>query len=85
MPNSRSAKKRMRQSESRNERNRHQRSQLRNAVRKVRAATTPAEASEAFVAAERLLDRAAQKRIVHPNLAGRVKSRLQKHIAALQA
>ena len=78
MANIRSAKKRMRQSRRHTAENRVPRSALRTAVRKVRSATTAAEAGAALRAAERLLDRAARKRLVHPNTVARQKSRLHK-------
>lgn len=78
MPRIKSAKKRMRQTKTRTARNKAQRSQLRNAVKKVRMAATGAEALQGFATAEQLLDRAARKRLVHPNTAARQKSRLAK-------
>ena len=78
MANTQSAKKRMRQQRRQAADNRVQRSALRTAIRKVRKAATPAEARAALLAAERLLDRAARKRLVHPNTASRQKSRLRK-------
>jgi small subunit ribosomal protein S20 len=67
----------MRQSAEARERNRAQRSQLRSAVKKVRASTKDQVAS-ALAAAERTLDRAGRKRLIHPNAAARLKSRLAK-------
>ncbi len=84
MANTRSAKKRMRQSRRQAADNRNQRSALRTAIRKVRSATTPAQARTALLAAERLLDRAARKRLVHPNTAARQKSRLH-HLVGQKA
>lgn len=78
MPKIRSAKKRMRQARRHTVRNRGQRSALRTALRRVRAARTAEEAGKALLAAERLLDRAARKRLIHPNAAARQKSRLHK-------
>ena len=78
VPRIKSAKKRMRQTKTRTARNKAQRSQLRNAVKKVRTAATGAEALLSFATAEQLLDRAARKRLVHPNTAARQKSRLAK-------
>lgn len=78
MPRIKSAKKRMRQTKSRTARNKAQRSQLRNAVRKARTAGSTPEAPQARAAAEKLLDRAARKRLVHPNTAARAKSRMAK-------
>jgi small subunit ribosomal protein S20 len=78
VPRIKSAKKRMRQTKTRTARNKAQRSQLRNAVRKVRIAPAGPEAVAALGTAEKLLDRAARKRLVHPNTAARAKSRLAK-------
>ena len=83
MPNVKSAEKRMRTNEVRAERNRQFRSRLRTALKKVRSATTAADATPAFREAASLLDRAARKRIIHPNKAARAKSRLSARIAAL--
>ncbi len=80
MPNTTTAKKRNRQAQTRRTLNRGKRSALRTAIKNVRAAATPEQASEAFRAAEQLLDRAAGKHLIHPNLAARTKSRLQKFI-----
>jgi small subunit ribosomal protein S20 len=81
--NTRSARKRLRQARRRTLANRMQRSALRTAIRKVRAATSAAEARAALRHAERLLDRAARKRLIHPNTAARHKSRLLKLVSRL--
>lgn len=78
MPNTRSAKKRMRQGSARRQRNRAQRSLLRSAVKQVRAAGSGPDAQAAYHEAERMLDRAAQRRLIHRNKAARDKSRLRK-------
>ena len=80
MPRIKSAAKRMRQGRARTVHNRTGRSTLRTAVRKVRSATG-AEAVSAYAEAVKLLDRAAQKNIVHKNAAARQKSRLAKLVA----
>ncbi|MCZ6917478.1 MAG: 30S ribosomal protein S20 [Gemmatimonadetes bacterium] len=80
MPNSKSAKKRMRQATTRRQRNRAQRSVLRTAVKRVRAAGSGKDAQAAYREAERMLDRAAQRHLIHPNKAARDKSRLRKLI-----
>lgn len=77
MPRIRSAKKRMRQSVKARERNRQQRAALRTAVKKVRTAES-GDTAAALRSAESLLDRAARKRLIHPNTAARQKSRLAK-------
>lgn len=80
MPRIRSAKKRLRQSRKHAVENRVQRSALRSAIRKVRGAASPAQAKAALLRAERLLDRAARKRLIHPNTAARHKARLHQLI-----
>ena len=85
MPNVKSAEKRMRTSERRNERNRAFRSKLRTALKKVRAADNAENGTTAFREAASLLDRAAHKRIIHPNKAARAKSRLVARLEKLAA
>jgi len=79
VPNTRSAKKRMRQAIRRNARNRVARSTLRTAIKRVRNAA-PDTAEAAYRTAERLLDRAAHKGLLHKNAAARSKRRLRRII-----
>lgn len=83
MPNVKSAEKRMRTNEVRAERNRQFRSKMRTALKKVRSADNAEAGATAFREAASLLDRAARKRIIHPNKAARAKSRLNARIAKL--
>lgn len=80
MPRIESAKKAMRQSRRHAVINRAQRSELRTALKRVRAAGTKQEATQAYAAAVRLLDRAARKGLIHKNNAARNKSRLSKFV-----
>jgi small subunit ribosomal protein S20 len=85
MPNSTSAKKRLRQSLVRRARNRAQKSVLKSQVRKVRDAIAAGnlEVGETeFRLAAKRLDKAAAKGVVHANLAARVKSRLSTALKA---
>ena len=82
MPRIRSSKKRMRQTRARTLTNRTKRSQLRTAIKKVRATGSAADAAKAFSEAASLLDRAGRKHLIHPNTAARHKSRLAKAIKA---
>jgi len=85
MPNTKSAKKRLRQSLVRRARNRDYKSALKTQIRKVREeiAAGNLEAGEMeFRLAAKRVDKAAAAGVVHPNLAARVKSRLS---AALKA
>jgi small subunit ribosomal protein S20 len=79
MPNTKSAKKRMRQSEVRRLRNRSVKSSVKTQVRKVREAITGGnfeEADSQFRTAVKRLDQAAAKGVIHKNAASRSKSRL---------
>lgn len=81
MPNTPTAKKALRQSEKIRLRNRAQRSALRTAVKKARAAaagTDEAAALEAYRLVTKKLDQAASKHLIHKNAAARTKSRLAK-------
>lgn len=51
---------------------------MRGMIRRVREAESREAAEQALRRAIQLLDRAAGKRLVHPNTASRTKSRLQK-------
>jgi small subunit ribosomal protein S20 len=76
VPTIKSAKKAMRKSRTRYHANRAKRSTLRTALKRVRTATSAEEAARAYKIAVRLLDRAARRRLIHPNSAARHKSRL---------
>jgi small subunit ribosomal protein S20 len=85
MANTKSAEKRMRQSEQRRERNRAARTRMRTEVKKIRtalAAGDAAKAEELLPAAISTIDRSAKKGVVHANAAARTKSRLVKAVRA---
>jgi small subunit ribosomal protein S20 len=85
VPRIKSAKKAMRQARSRTVRNKAQRSELRTAVKRVRAAATAEAATKAYAVAAKLLDRAARKGLIHKNNAARHKSRLSALLKKLAA
>lgn len=85
MPKIKSAKKALRQARSRTERNKAQRSTLRTALKRVRAAATADAAAAAYAVAARLLDRAARKGLIHKNNAARHKSRMAAAVKRLRA
>lgn len=64
-------------------RNRARKTALKKAVKLVRAAKTKEEALKAFVAAQSVIDRCARHRVIHPNTASRLKTRLMKQISYL--
>lgn len=88
MPNTESAKKRLRQNLVVRERNRSWRTAVRNRCKKVVKAVDANNLKDAealFVEAVRILDRASDKRIIHKNAAARKKSRLSAMIKKLKA
>jgi small subunit ribosomal protein S20 len=88
MPNTSSAKKRMRQDAVRRARNRSTKSSLRSQLRKVReaiAAKKLDESQQEFAVLVRKLDRAATHNVIHANAAARTKSRLSRAIKALKS
>ncbi len=82
MPNIKSAKKRMELSREARSRNRETRSRIRTAIRRVREAGSQEQADELRRTAVALVDRAATRRVIHPNKAGHIKSRLDRHVRA---
>jgi len=79
MPNHKSAEKRVRQNEKRNEINRGNRGRLRTGIKKLRAELESGEtgsAQELLPATVSLIDKAVQKGVLHRNAAARYKSRL---------
>lgn len=75
-PNTRSAEKRLRQSQKRYMRNRAIRSMVKTYTKKVLLAKSVEDAKKALTEAIRVIDKAASKGIIHKNTASRKKSRL---------
>ncbi len=83
MPNTASAKKRLRQNVVRRDRNRAVKTAVRSQIKKVREAVESGEiekAEEEFRLAAKRLDRAGSKNIIDPKATSRYKSRLQRLI-----
>ncbi len=83
MPNIKSAKKRMQLSARARLRNRSERARIRTAIKRVRDATAADVGTERLREAVALLDRAATRRLVHPNRIARIKSGLARHVNGL--
>ncbi|MGB0448964.1 MAG: 30S ribosomal protein S20 [Porticoccaceae bacterium] len=86
MANTAQAKKRARQNEKRRQHNASLRSMVRTYLKKVDAAIAAgvqADAQEAYASAVPVLDRMADKGIIHKNKAARHKSRLNAQVKAL--
>ena len=77
MANIKSQKKRNRQTIVRRERNKSIKSDMKTAIKRVEAAAAAGESTEElFQNAQKKIDVAAQKGVLHPNTAARKKSRL---------
>jgi len=74
LPTHKSAEKRLRQSQAANVRNRAIKSQMKTAIKKVETSFDEKELKKTTS----LLDKAARKKVIHKNVASRVKSRLTK-------
>jgi small subunit ribosomal protein S20 len=86
MANTKSAEKRNRQNVQARERNRAQRSTLRTAIKKLRGAVASgdaAQAQELLPVTLSVIDKTAQKKVIHANTASRYKSRLAHKVAGL--
>ena len=86
MANSAQARKRARQAEATRKRNASLKSELRSAVKKVKKAISSgdkASAAKTLQASQAAIDRIADKKVVHKNLASRTKSRLAQAIKAM--
>ncbi|MBK9148664.1 MAG: 30S ribosomal protein S20 [Flavobacteriales bacterium] len=84
MANHKSALKRVRQTETRNERNRYQHKTTRNALRDLRATKDKAAAEKLLPELTSMLDKLAKRNVIHQNKAANLKSSAKKHVAALK-
>lgn len=88
MPHTKSAKKSLRQDQKRRERNRAVKKALKTEIKKfltaVKAGNTDLAKTE-FVACVKRLDKAAARRVIHPNKAARAKSQLARKLAPAPA
>ncbi len=88
MANHKSAEKRIRQTERRNEVNRRNRSRLRTQVKALRTAIAAGDQGQAQTALKEtvaLIDKAIQKGVLHRNAAARYKSRLTVRVNQMTA
>ncbi|MFZ0489197.1 MAG: 30S ribosomal protein S20 [Salegentibacter sp.] len=82
MANHKSALKRIRSNETKRLRNRYQHKTTRNAIKKLRDSEKK-EAETMLPSVVSMIDKLAQKNIIHDNKAANLKSKLTKHVAAL--
>jgi len=85
MPNIKSAKKRMELSAAANTRNRINRSRIKTAIRRVNEAENAETAQAHMKEAVIMLDRAATKRLMHPNRAARLKGQIARKVNEMSA
>lgn len=88
MPNTKSAKKRLKQSSVRRAKNRSTKSSLKTHIRRVTDAIAAGNAETTtteFRLATKKLDQAASKNVIHANQAARLKSRLSARVKAATA
>ena len=83
MANHKSSLKRIRQTETRRLHNRYYAKTMRNAVRKLRATTDKAAATELLPKVQKMLDKLAARNIIHKNKAGNIKSSIMQHVNKL--
>ncbi|MBK9629063.1 MAG: 30S ribosomal protein S20 [Flavobacteriales bacterium] len=84
MANHKSSLKRIRQTETRNERNRYQSKTARNAVRKLRTVADKTEAEKLLPEVTSMLDKLAKKNSIHKNKAANLKSSVKRHVNTLK-
>ncbi|RPI44125.1 MAG: 30S ribosomal protein S20 [Bacteroidetes bacterium] len=78
-----SAKKRIRQNETKRLENKYYARTTRNAVKKLRSTTDKEAATEQYSQVVSMLDKLAKKNVIHDNKAANLKSRLAKHVNSL--
>ena len=83
MPNTKQAKKRMRQDEEARQANKVKSSAMKTAVKKVMQAEDAESAKAAMPDAVKRIDKCAKKNIIHDNAAARKKAQLAKHVSGL--
>ena len=84
MANHKSAIKRIRQTKTRNQRNRYYAKTMRNAVRNLRKMENKEEAAEAYKKVSSMLDKLGRKGTISKNKAANLKSKLAKHVNKLE-
>jgi len=84
MAHHKSAKKRIRQSLKRRDRNRYYGKTTRNLIRKLRATTDKSEAEQMLTNVISMVDKLAKRNIIHDNKAANLKSKLTKHVNNLK-
>jgi small subunit ribosomal protein S20 len=85
MAHHKSAQKRIRQTEVRNERNHFQKKSCRSAIKRLRSLTDAADAQKFLPKVSGMVDKLAKRGLFHKNKANNLKSSLAKHVGRLAA
>ena len=85
MANHKSAIKRIRQTETKRQKNRIQHKTTRNAIKQLKDTTSKKEAEKLFTNVSSLLDKLAKNNIIHKNKSANLKSKLASHVNSLKA
>ncbi|HKK62175.1 MAG TPA: 30S ribosomal protein S20 [Bacteroidales bacterium] len=83
MANHLSAKKRIRQTETRRLKNKYAARTTRNAIKKLKNSSDKAEAAELYPKVSSMLDKLSKNHVIHKNKAANLKSQLSKHVNSL--
>lgn len=83
MANIKSAKKRIRNSETKRLRNRYQHKSARTVLKKFHLATLKEDAVSLMSKAAEMVDKLAKNNIIHKNKAANIKSKMMKRVAAM--
>jgi small subunit ribosomal protein S20 len=83
MANHKSAEKRIRSNEVKQERNRYQAKTMRNALKNLRSLKDKKQAAEQLPAVASMLDKLAKKNVIHKSKAANLKSSLMKMVNGL--
>ena len=84
MANHKSAIKRIRQTKTRNAKNRLQHKTTRNAIKVLKETTSKKDAEKQFTNVTSLLDKLAKNNVIHKNKSANLKSKLSKHVNSLK-
>ena len=85
LPKLASSKKRLRQAEKARLRNKSVRSSLRTSLKKILETNSKEEAEALVNRTQSIIDKTAQKGVIHRNAAARYKSRVRRHVATLES
>ena len=85
MANHKSAIKRIRQTKTRNAKNRLQHKTTRNVIKQLKDTTSKKEAEKLFTNVSSLLDKLAKNNVIHKNKSANLKSKLASHVNSLKA